>query len=320
LRDKGSSKVLPAVLLLFAVLGSTLVTTVRAADPEIAPAGVTNSAVNYLLANYNSTVGLIRNSPDSQSLSNTYYLYSDNYLAALALQEQGSGNSTLVKVSSNITKSIHLYIQGQPNPVNQYEVLTAPIPAFNGSKNFVVYSRGTETVSTTVNNMSSKWLNLHDYADIAFLEAIYYYSVGNDSGARSAYQVGAAMYDGIGLKDSVPGNYQTYKLALYVYASRLLGLGYYASAFDQLIAMQSDSGVDRGGFYTCYGSDAEAACGTNTETTALALLALYGYTPISPVPEFPFGMALLLGLAIPALLLMRKKSSPAGIEWVCARE
>jgi hypothetical protein len=291
--------------------GSPFLGTVQAADPGVAAAGVTNSAVNYLLANYNSTVGLIRNSPDSQSLSNTYYLYSDNFLAVLAFQNQGPGDATLAGVSSNITKSIHLYIEGQPNPVNQYEALTTPpIPAFNASKDFVIYTRGLETISTTVNNQSSTWLDLHDYADIAFLEAIYYYNFGNNAAASSAYHVGVAMYDGIGFKDSVPGNYQTYKLALYIYASRLLGLSYYASAFSQLIAMQATSGVDKGGFYTCYGSDAVAACGTNTETTALALLALSGYPPpsLTSVPEFPFGMALLLGLAVPALLLVRKNS------------
>ena len=38
--------------------------------------------------------------------------------------------------------------------------------------------------------------------------------------------------------------------------------------------MQADGGVDKGGFYTCYDGSAKAACGTNTETTALALLAL----------------------------------------------
>jgi hypothetical protein len=38
-------------------------------------------------------------------------------------------------------------------------------------------------------------------------------------------------------------------------------------------------------------------------------------TPVPPtVPQFPFGMALLLGLAIPALLLVRKKFSPTGAE------
>ena len=267
-------------------------------------------AVNYLLVNYNSTVGLIRNSPDSQSLSNTYYLYSDNFLAALALQDYDLGNSTLATVSSNITNSVHSYIKAQPNPVNQYEALTTATAAFNGSENFVIYTRGLETISTTVNNASITWLSVHSYADIAFLEAIYYYNVGNDPAAKNAYQVGVALYDGVGFKDSVPGNYQTYKLALYIYASRLLGYGYYKSAFDQLIAMQSDSGIDKGGFFTCYASDAEAACGTNTETTALALLAVYGYPTTSTlfVPEFPFGVALLMGLvAISAILLVLKR-------------
>jgi PA14 domain len=45
-----------------------------------------------------------------------------------------------------------------------------------------------------------------------------------------------------------------------------------------------------------------------------ALIGSNAPTVVSPVPEFPFGIALLLGLAVPAMLLLRKKFSPAGIE------
>src|SRR5207249_1089394 len=41
-------------------------------------------ALNYLARNYNSTVGLLHESPDSANISNTYWLYSDNFLASLA--------------------------------------------------------------------------------------------------------------------------------------------------------------------------------------------------------------------------------------------
>ena len=89
-------------------------------------------------------------------------------------------------------------------------------------------------------------------------------------------------FDGIGFADlpftsaesASYHQYQTYKLALYIYASKVTDYSYQQSALDQLVSMSAASGADSGGFYTCYGPDSKPACGSNVETTALAVLAL----------------------------------------------
>jgi hypothetical protein len=238
-------------------------------------AQVVTPGVNYLMANYNTSVGLVRNSPDSLSLRNSYYLYSDNFLASLVFWNFDQNNITLARDAQNITKTMEGRLYGQPNPLNQYETLSSTVYSFYPSRDFTLYTRGQERILTTINNQSSTSLDPRQYADIGFLMAVYYHLLGNDSAARIAYYDAYGTWDGIGFKDAAfSGQYQTYKLALYIYASKLLGISYDKQAFNTLIDLQATSGIDNGGFYTCYDPSGRASCGSNAETTALAILAL----------------------------------------------
>jgi hypothetical protein len=160
-----------------------------------------------------------------------------------------------------------------PNPINQWMVLTHSVFAFNASADFILTSVNGATILTTQNNQSG-YLLPTNYADVAFQQAIYYHQVGNNTGATNAYQQGVADWDGRGFVDcaSSAGNYATYKLALYIYCSKLLGQSLqYPSALSTLQAMQNESS---GGFWTTYNSNLQPISGTNTETTATAILAL----------------------------------------------
>jgi hypothetical protein len=234
-------------------------------------------AVNYLLENYNASVGLVRNSPDSISLRNSYYLYSDNFLTSLVFWNYDTDNVTLTRVAQNITATMRPFLAGKPNPNNEYEVLNASVFSFYAARDYTLYSSGEEYIMTTIDNQSSTALNPAQYADIGFLEAIYYHELGHVGAASIAYHDALATWDGMGFKDSAfsDGQYQTYKLALYIYASKTLEVPYYSQAFNQLIDLQATNGTDKGGFYTCYGSNRmDDGCYTNAETTALAVLAL----------------------------------------------
>jgi hypothetical protein len=67
------------------------------------------------------------------------------------------------------------------------------------------------------------------------------------------------------------GQYQTYKLALFLYASAALDQPFNTTALSTLLRMQAPDG----GFYTGYdASYSHQTTLTNTETTSLVILAL----------------------------------------------
>lgn len=263
------------VLVIFLISVSILQSSVIAQNMLAEPA--LRAAVNYLVENYNSTVGLIPEVPGG----NTYWLYSDNFLASLALERydsQSPGNSTITNTATYINGNVSKDIAGVPNVLNQYMALNSSIAAFNTSKSYTVSSHAGAVINVTLNNGTDK-LNPFDYADIAFLEALYYNNAGYAKNATDSYQIGVKMYDGNGMNDSVfqkgpqKGQYQTFKLALYIYASKVLGYQFPQSAEAVLLRMQGTSG----GFYTGYDANFSSnGTNTNVETTSLAILALLG--------------------------------------------
>ena len=229
-------------------------------------------AVDYLVRNYNATVGLIPEVPGSS----TYWLYSGNFLASYALWRCDPSNSTLANIVTNISSTISKYVQTVSNLLNQYMILNSSIAAFNDSSDYTIAHYGDAVINITLNN-GTDTLNPSDFADIAFLEALYYHRIGQVQNASDAYQMGASMFDGKGLNDTLfqngaqKGQYQTFKLALYVYASKVLGQQFPPNAETNLLKMQAASG----GFYTGYDENYSTnGTSTNVETTSLAILAL----------------------------------------------
>lgn len=225
-------------------------------------------AANYLVVNYNSSIGLIPETPGS----NVYWLYSDNFLASLALSQYVQNNASIIKVAAGLSASLSNYLP-VGSTVNQYMTLELGSCDYHSAVNGSVFVSGSAKVETVTNN-GTGILNETQYADIAFLDSICQYHNDNPQASMTAYQEGAEMFDGTGLAD-LPYNqtqqYQTYKLALFIYASGVLDQPVNSTALSILLTMQAPDG----GFYTGY--DAEYSHGatlTNTETTSLALLAL----------------------------------------------
>ena len=267
-------RVLGALLLLFLLLFATysLIGLIGILDTRNTSKDPVSPAMNYLAQNYNSNLGLISETPHG----NTYYLYSDNFLASFALQAYGSGNKTLAEVALNVSSSVQKYLRAVPNATNQYMVLSKCVGFFNDSKDYVVARIAGSTILTTQNNGTSA-LNPPDYADIAFLKALYDQCSGQSHAADQDFQNATKMYNGIGFNDSAfqtgpeQGWYQTYKLALYIFVGEALGYQYPASVETNLLKMQSSSG----GFYTHYNASFSTGNSTtNVETTSLSILAL----------------------------------------------
>ena len=234
-------------------------------------------ATAFLISNYNPKVGLV-----SETTSYlTYWLYSDNFLAAQALRQVGPFDPSLIAIANNISATIRGYAPRLGSATNQYMVLSGTWNRpckFDNASSYIVRSSPGVQVNVTLNNGTATLL-ASDYADIAFLTAICLQYQGNYSEALTAFNLGASFFNGTGFADqqfnhgSSHGIYQTYKLALYIYTSRLLSQPVNQAALATLLRMQAPNG----GFYSGYLPDlTHGDTLSNTETTSLAVLALSG--------------------------------------------
>ncbi len=252
-----------------------------------------NLAVDYFVNNYDFTVGLVPETPASHN----YWLYSDNYLVILAISRYDPGNQSTNTFASALKAAFYGYVATMPAALadNQYLALNETSGYFDCSSTHLLTwtnSGGNRSavLMTTTNDKDPK-CGLQNYADLILLQALYQHRLGNSAAAATLYGSADSDFDGYGLKDLAYTNqssssyhvYQTYKLALYVYATYCLGEQQQsalnlAKATVLLRFLQSNS---TGGFNTGYtpnslgvGPAITATGGVNTETTALAMLAL----------------------------------------------
>ena len=251
-----------------------------------------DNAITYFGSNYNIRNGLISETPSGS----TYWVYSDNYLAALAASRYSTQSSGYSNFARALLEAMYGYVSVLPEALssNQYTALNSTATSFNCSRDFALgwadssngsaLGPGQASIKTSANVGSPSCASASDnYADILFLEAVYYHRLGNGSAATHLYALGAADFNGTGVVDKAytdPASasyhrFQTYKLALYVYSSVCLsqqpGGGALPGAESTLLRQQDNF---TGGFATSYTNSGAPQGGVNTETTALAALAL----------------------------------------------
>jgi hypothetical protein len=300
-----------AVLILAAIAGT--ISAMRADSTQTTENNqVLDRALTYLHTNYNKSVGLIRESPDKAPENNTYWIYSDNYLANYVLRNCSRSNLSDIQMADDIRINMVSRLAGL-EPINQYRVLTEIVneSAFyckdpNGT---TLPPLGNATIKTTQNYLSGP-AELDTFADIAFLKAIYYH---NSTIFDEAVFDRPYYYDGIGIIDygntnpvshAFNGKYETYKLALYIYACKSLGRIPDPQAEVGLKLMQGGEG----GFRSSYDSNLKATGLNNTETTSLAILALDLQSPSSNSLTYILLVAGALCVVAVLVLVMRKKS------------
>jgi len=281
---------IPLILIVVVLLVSLLAPLFRGPLP---PNQVRlNKVIDYFQSNYNGTVGLIPETPGGH----TYWLYSDNYLVILAVSRYDPGNSSTNNFSSALFAAFDGYAVTLPGSLaeNQYIALNATLGYFGCPSNHVLTwtggaGNGSALMMTTANGNDQSCTS-QNYADLTLLQALYQHRLGNAAAATRLFDNASSYFDGYGFKDlayTSPSStsfqvYQTYKVALYVYATYCLGeqksATNLAAATAVLLEMQSNS---TGGFTTGYtsnglalGPPVTANGGVNTETTALAALAL----------------------------------------------
>ena len=224
------------------------------------------SACNYLSVNYNITNHLI----SETSAREKYWIYSDNLLASIVLYP--------ICKRMDLATSISGVLANYPYSrfPNLYQALVYSVSNYNAAKDINL----SDSIWTTVNNQTGVLLP-NDYSDIAFLEAYYYARwTTNKTGAQRLFGIGANMYDGVGLVDrSFNGQYQTYKLALYIIAAVKLNE---TIPFSVIVTLGRMQNTISGGFSTGYYNNYSTTGTTqNTETTGLAIMALANLTRIN---------------------------------------
>jgi len=278
------------VVIVIVVLAVAALVYFSPSPPPTPDQAALNKTVSYFVYTYNFTVGLVPETPSA----NTYFLYPDNYLASLALGRYDPSNQSTTSFSQAISEAIGSYAATIPgnDMVSQYTALNSTSATFSCAQTYGMswspaqgpsLGPGSAIVQTVANNGASSCAS-QNYADVLLLQAVYYYDHADSTTALSYLHKAVAEFDGKGFADqaftssnsSSVGQYQTYKLALYVYASTcLMQSGTdpdFQTIFGLLMRQQDNS---TGGFYSGYGPTLEhGLTSVNTETTALASLAL----------------------------------------------
>ncbi len=277
------------------------------------------SACSFLKSLYNPALGLVRSAPNSS----VYYIASDNLLAQKALNT----SSCAPTISQSIRQSISSCCGNGYDGMHE-ALLGARIhvPINNSALYTVANSSAGKlfrnaTPTTAGGNYSVMWEKhnatgiLADcaYADVTIYTALELSLKGNSTGVQHEMDCLALMFDGRGLVDepykdgsgSEHGIYQTYKLALYLYALQKTGR-YYFGEEDNLFRSQGPDG----GFHTGYDQTGTYA-GTqeNAETTSIAMIAIASLTATSPFPFPLFSIPswiiyLFIGLAATAVAVV----------------
>ena len=232
------------------------------------------SAYNYLYSHYNETVGLIF---ESEIRNQTYYIYSDNFLAQLAIWDYNES------LSNSINNTINRYFRQCPDiyPSYLYEVLIGEdIPDVIRDSNQIIVEEGPDYVIRVDRRTGNVMPDWEDYGDLLLYKALDYYWVGNTTMAEYCYNKAYNMFDGKGIYDIVtetPINgekqhYDNYKLALLIYVSKILNknLDTIQPVVTQLWSMQNST---TGGIIAWTSLDGFPDGSANCETTALALIA-----------------------------------------------
>jgi len=232
-------------------------------------------AVSYIEAQFNSTLSLCREAP--AVAPNNYWLVSDNLLAFKALEPYNSTISSAIR--SALTAYAGMYNlpvdeDGLPISYAHEAVLGRSVPLPFRAWNTLELAGEGYTLKTVIAN-GTEMLDWQDYADLLLYASLSEHWQGNETAAAEYFSKAADMWDGMGIFDKVAnatGLYETYKLALLLYTSKVIG--YRLPFEDELIErIWRQQDMMSGGIITHYRPDGAPVGDTNTETTAMVVIA-----------------------------------------------
>ena len=252
------------------------------------------AACSFLKSLYNPSLGLVRSTPNGS----IYYVASDNLLVEKAFSSCDPRTSQAINQSiSSCCDSgydhMHEALLGVRIhiPINNAAIYTVANSTagkfFHGTS--PTTAGGNYTVLWEVHNATGTFPDC-TYADVTVYTALELRLEGNSTGEQHKMDCLTTMFDGRGMVDEAykagsamdHGIYQTYKLALYIYALQKIS-GTYFYGEENLLRLQGPDG----GFHTGY-DQIETYAGTeeNAETTAIAMIAISNLSTTNPFP-FP---------------------------------
>ena len=284
------------IVLFSATLLSVSLSTTTAAQPVSSSllAQKTQAACSFLKSLYNPSLMLVRGTPNS----GIYHIASDNLLVEKALSSCDPATSQAINQSISSccdsgSDQMHegLLGVGIHTPINNAAIYTVANSTagklFRGTS--PTNGGGNYTVLWEVHNATGTF---HDctYADVTVYTALELRLKGNGTGAQHEMDCLTAMFDGRGMVDEAykdglameHGIYQSYKLALYIYAQQKIS-GTYFYGEENLFRLQGPDG----GFHTGYDQiGTYAGTQENAETTSIAMIAISNLSTTNPFP-FP---------------------------------
>ncbi len=255
------------VALVFGASGFMLARYLAAQETAIREAKILK-AVSFLVdKQFNPGLNLTREGT-SGGRETTYWLLSDNLLASKALWSYNASVSARIRNAmvryGYVNNQLHESLFG----------LGIPIPPRTGTE-FVVKVTTQYTIKVELHNGTQVYPDYQQYCDLLVYVALDSEWLGNRSAATNNFTLAIQMWDGKGIADkqfSVYNEYQSYKLALLLYASKILNvpLSHETEIRDRMWSMQRDDG----GLWTGYRANLQSSSvDANTESTALAILA-----------------------------------------------
>jgi len=243
-------------------------------------------AVNFLMSQFNPQMNLCREAPNAAP--NTYWLVSDNLWAWKALTMANESRlfnaveagriANLVEAKLEEKAIIHnlpTNSEGLPISYAHEAVIgdTVSVP-FCTSTNCTLY-RNDYILNTTMLNgtIMNDWQN---YTDLLLYAALSYQWQGNNTAANWYFELAEGMWDKIGINDTatkVDGFYTTYKLALLLYTSNVLGKRL-AFEFELVMRIWSLQRETDGGIVTNYFANGTLFGDANTETTSSVIISI----------------------------------------------
>lgn len=229
----------------------------------------------YLIRQIDPETGLCTEHPNDEKPK--AWIWSDNFLASLAL-----GDDRLAAlVNSFDVPRLEKFVPLKGDYVSE-EWFAIP----SGDKPLVVEELDHLTVQSEYPDTSIRLPDWQEYVDRLLLASINASNDNNPIRATELFNLAATTYDGVGLLDKAAknnGEYSTYKLALYLIAAERLHVD--RPEIDDMITtilslQERNSNSNRyGGIYTEYSVDRKPFLhtDTNTETTALCLMASQSY-------------------------------------------
>jgi len=143
-----------------------------------------------------------------------------------------------------------------------------------------------------------------EYANLNFIEAVYWASRGAYDSSRNSYLVGRGLFNGKGFVDKAfktLGKYETYKVALALYTAKFLNYASDIEVFKTILNSISP-------FTTLYDPSFNGVGDLNAETAALTILSLsddpYRFSPPSPVISSPPSALEIATIGVAAIIEM----------------